>query len=297
MSWLRERWYGLLLVAYPPSYRQQRGAEIQATLADASQAETGPRLLALRQAASLVASGLRTRARLAAGGSAGRLWRSGLQLGVLLLLLSQVSADLGSQWAEALWGRSQHLLAPPDPVALLPFLAAVSLLRGRVRHALVLSTLTATVWLSPFGSGLGVVGPGPGLSAAGWPGATLYLLPVLLLGLLAWRQPSAPPRSWLWLLVPILAAVDAAATGYTVNAAGGMVTWLVVRVVLVGALVVVPLDPRPAIAATILLVPELAASLGVLGTPQPIVGFLVSGGLTLVLGAAGIWGTRRLART
>ena len=92
-------------------------------------------------------------------------------------------------------------------------------------------------------------------------------------------------------------AVDTAATGYTVNLAGGMVTWLVVRVVLVGALVVVPLDPRPAIAATILLVPELAASLGVLGTPQPIVGFLVPGALSLVLAAAAIWGTRRLART
>jgi hypothetical protein len=183
---------------------------------------------------------------------------------------------------------------PPDPVTLLPILATVSVLRGRLRHALVLSTLT--VWLSPFGSGLSV-GPGPGLSPGFWPGATLYLLPVLLLGLLALRQPSAPPRSWLWLLVPILAAVDAAATGYTVNSAGGMVTWLVVRVVLVGALVVVPLDPRPAIAATILLVPELAASLESLGTPQPIVGFLMSGALTMVLAAAAIWGTRRLART
>jgi hypothetical protein len=214
---------------------------------------------------------------------------------VLLLLLSEVSAALGNQWAELLWERSQHVLTTPDPLALLPILAAVSILRGHLRTALVLATLTTTVWVSPFGSGLSIE-PGFGLSPAFWPTSTLYLLPVLLLGLLAWKQPSAPPRSWLWLLVPILTAVDAAAAGYTVNSAGGMGTWLVVYVVLVGALMVVALDPRPAIAVTVLLAPQLVASLASLATPQPIVGFLSSGGLTLALLFAAIWGTRRQAR-
>jgi hypothetical protein len=286
---LRQRWYSLLLLAYPRAWRHERGGEIRTTLLEASQTHPGQRPPALREAASLLVGGLRTRARLAADGAAGRLWHSGLHLGALLLLLGQAAAALQVQWAELPWGHSQHTLYPPSPLALLPVLGAVSVLRGRGRVGLVLTALTAAVAFSPAATNIDP-------SGHSWGTAARYLLPVAIVGWLAWQRPPPRPRSWLWLLVPVLVAVDAAASGYVINDTGGRVTWLLLPALLVGALALVPVDPRPAIGATVLLAPQLARILGVpLAIQQPIGVLLWAGGILAFLLAA-IWGTRRLTR-
>ncbi|HEV8648660.1 MAG TPA: hypothetical protein VG276_04485 [Actinomycetes bacterium] len=287
----RQRWYRLLLLAYPRAWRHERGAELRTTLLEAAQTQPGRRPPALREAASLLVGGLRTRTRMAAAGSVGRLWHSGLHLGALLLLLSQAAAALHTQWAELAWARSQHTLYPPSPLALLPILGALSVLRGRLRVGLVLTALTAAVAFSPAATNINIGAP-PG----SWGTAAGYLLPIAIVGLLAWQRPPPQPRSWLWLLVPVLVALDATATGYVINDTGGQVTWLLLPALLLGALALAPVDPRPAIGATVFLAPQLAKILEVpLATRQPI-GVLLWAGGTLALLLAAIWGTRRLTR-
>ena len=70
---LRQRWYGLLLLAYPRAWRHEHGAEVPTTLLEASQTHPAQRPPAAKEAASLLAGGLRTRARLAAGGAVSEL--------------------------------------------------------------------------------------------------------------------------------------------------------------------------------------------------------------------------------
>ncbi len=290
---LRQRWYSLLLLAYPRAWRHERGAEIRTTLLEASQTQPRQRPPELRQAASLLMGGLRTRARMAAGGSARRLWQGGLQLGALLLLLiGQAAAALHMQWAELEWGRASHAIFPPNPLALLPILGAVSVLRGRVRSGLVLTAMTAAAAFSPVAGDIGAI-DGSSLAIA-----ARYLLPVAIVGPLAWRPPPRQPRSWLWLLVPVLMAVDAETSGAVFGGiGGGRVTWLLLPVLLAGVLMLVPADPRPAIAATVSLAPFLVGTLDLSRViRQPIIGVLLWGGGTLALLLAAIWGTRRLTR-
>jgi hypothetical protein len=287
MSLRHERWYSLLL-AYPRTYRHERGAEIRTTL-EASQTQPGWRPPALREAASLLVGGLRTRARLAASGSAGGLWHSGLRLGALLVLLGQATTALGMQWDELVWGRSQHAFYPARLLALLPVLAAVSVLRGRWRIGLVLTTLTAAVASSPAVTNLDP-------SGNSWSSAARHLVPVAIVGWLAWRRPPRQPRSWLWLLVPVLVAVDATTSGYLISDSGGQVTWLLLPALLVGALAFVLVDPRPAIGATVFLAPQLARILEVAPAARQPIAVLLWGGATLAFLVAAIWGTRRLAR-
>ncbi len=284
---LHQRWHSLLLLAYPRAWRRERGAEIRTTLLEASQTQSG-RLPALREAASLLVGGLRTRARTSAGGSAGRLWHGGLHLGALSLLLGQAAAALQMQWAELVWARSQHAFYLPSPLALLPLLGAVSVLRGRWRVGLVLTALTAATAFSPAVGDLDPWGDS-------WGTAVGYLLPVAIIGWLAWQRPPRQPRSWLWLLVPVLVALDSTVSGYAINGTGGQVTWLLLPALLVGALGLAPVDPRPAIGAAVFLAPQLARILETsLAIRQPI-GVLLWAGGTLALLLAAIWGTRRLA--
>jgi hypothetical protein len=289
---LHQRWYRLLLLAYPRAWRHEHGAEIRTTLLEASQTQPGQRPPEPRQAASLLMGGLRTRARMAAVGSAGRLWQGGLHLGALLLLLGQAAAALHMQWAQMAWGRADHASFPPNPLALLPILGAVSVLRGRWRSGLVLTALTAAAAFSPAAGDIGAI------DVSSWEMAARYLLPVAIVGLLAWRPPPRQPRSWLWLLVPVLMAVDAATSGAVFGGTGGgRVTWLLLPVLLAGVLLLVPADPRPAIAATVFLAPFLVATLDLSrAIRQPIIGVLLWGGGTLALLLAAVWGTRRLTR-
>jgi hypothetical protein len=91
------RRYRRLLRAFPPSVRAGRGEEILSTLADRS--PPGAKLPEPREAAALVVEGLRARARLAAEDGPGRVWAEGLQLGVLLLTLKNLTMLLD----QAVW--------------------------------------------------------------------------------------------------------------------------------------------------------------------------------------------------
>jgi hypothetical protein len=163
-----ERWYRRLLHAYPGPYRRAHGEEILATLLDA--ARPGQRLPDPRQAASLLAGGLRARAVLAGGGSIRRLWASGLWLGALLLVAENTASALLAQWQE---------LSRPSVLAILPILGFVALLGGWRRTGLVLVAATAAVAPSRLGVNIGV---GAYTGATWSPGLLArYLLPAAIL--------------------------------------------------------------------------------------------------------------------
>ncbi|MFF4778850.1 hypothetical protein [Microtetraspora fusca] len=119
-----ERRYRLLLLAYPPAYRAAHGAELVGVLLDcAAPDRTTPEL---REAAGLLAGGLRERVRHAARGSA---WRDGLHLGATAVMAVQLAAMLPYAGSIPLW-------------MVLSALALLAVVRGRVRLALPLVLLT-----------------------------------------------------------------------------------------------------------------------------------------------------------
>jgi hypothetical protein len=80
----RERRYQRLLRLYPRWYREERGAEMLATLMQA--AESGSARPARREIGALVLGALRTRVGANMTGSPGQLWLSALRVAVLLLV-------------------------------------------------------------------------------------------------------------------------------------------------------------------------------------------------------------------
>ena len=105
MSGRLRRRYERLLFTYPSAYRRAHGEEMLGTLLEAARPDQ--RFPALRESASLLLGGLRTRAQQAAMQSPRRLWADGLQLGVLLIVLVNLGHALqtrfrfrcGSPWS------------------------------------------------------------------------------------------------------------------------------------------------------------------------------------------------------
>lgn len=293
-----ERWYRRLLHAYPGPYRRAHGEEILTTLLDA--ARPGQRLPDPRQAASLLAGGLRARAVLAGGGSSRRLWASGLWLGALLLVAENAASALSAQWQE---------LSRPSVLAILPILGLVALLGGWRRTGLVLVAATAAVAPTPLGVTIGV---GAYTGAIWSPGLQArYLLPAAILTVLAWRSPAGKDRgSWWWLLLPVgLAAVPALVNASHPSPAllANPVLWqlisswpvsgLLALILPLAALALSRMDPRLPVAVSVYLSPLVASALGVAiawgGTPILAVA-VVWGGLTALLVTAAVLGSRRL---
>jgi hypothetical protein len=230
------RRYQRLLFTYPSGYRAAHGEEILSTLLEA--AAPTQRFPSWRESTSLLLGGLRMRARQAAKESPRRLWTDGLHLGVLLVVL----VNLGSapQMQFPLW---TALLA----------VGALAVLRGWGRTALAATAIGALAVARPFLPQVGLPWWLPGYGD--WSAVGRYVWPAVVLAVLAWPGVGRlRPRTWWWLLLPAAqAALALAEDPWSLVKAGAEVGLLLaVLVVAVGAL-----DPRPAIAAAVYLVPGL----------------------------------------
>jgi hypothetical protein len=271
---LRRR-YQRLLFTYPSGYRAAHGEEILSTLLEA--AAPTQRFPSWRESTSLLLGGLRMRARQAAKESPRRLWTDGLHLGVLLVVL----VNLGSapQLRFPLW-------------TALVAVGALAVLRGWGRTALAATAIGALAVARPFLPQVGLPWWLPGYGD--WSAVGRYLWPAVVLAVLAWPGVGRlRPRSWWWLLLPAAqAALALAEDPWSLVKAGAEVGLLLaVLVVAVGAL-----DPRPAIAAAVYLVPGLlyAAESIAEGAPSTLaLGYwMVLAVLTATLAAAA-WRIRR----
>lgn len=266
-----ERRYRRLLLAYPPQVRAASADEILTTLAESG---GDRRMPPAREAWSLLVEGLRARARLAAAEGPGRIWADGLQLGVLLLMFANLDVlVLGQAWWYLPW-------------TVLVAATVVAILRARPWVGLVLAVVAALAAARPLlpmrlPQGLFSWAPAYG----DWSTVARHLAPVLLLGLLSLpvlrRQLRA--RAWWWLLVPVAQVAVPVLVVVAARAAGGLglasigparlerlgeLGWTAARsapqAVLVAAalgLALVARDPRPAIAAIVLVAPGLAWAL------------------------------------
>ena len=237
MSGRLRRRYQRLLFTYPTDYRAAHGDEILSTLLEA--ARPTQRWPSRRESTSLLLGGLRLRARQAAKESPTRLWTDGLHLGVLLVVLVNLGHALQMQFP--LW------------IALVA-VGALAVLRGWGRTALAATAIAALAVARPLlPPHLGLPWWLPGYGD--WSAVGRYLWPAVVLAVLAWPGVARlRPRSWWWLLLPAAqAALPLTEQPWSLVKAGAeMGLLLAVLVVAVGAL-----DPRPAIAAAVYLVPGL----------------------------------------
>jgi hypothetical protein len=275
MSGRLRRRYQRLLLTYPTGYRAAHGDEIVSTLLEA--ARPTQRFPSWREATSLLLGGLRLRARQAAKQSPTRLWTDGLHLGVLLVVLVNL-------------GGAMELLLPPWTALLA--VGALAVLRGWGRTALAATAIAALAVARPLLPHIGLPWWLPGYGD--WSAVGRYVWPAVVLAVLAWPGVGRlRPRSWWWLLLPAAqAALPLAERPWSVVKAGAEVGLLLaVLVVAVGAL-----DPRPAIAAAVYLVPGLlyAAESIAEGAPSTLaLGYwMVLAVLTATLAAAA-WRIRR----
>jgi hypothetical protein len=275
MSGRLRRCYQRLLLTYPTGYRAAHGDEILSTLLEA--ARPTQRFPSWRESTSLLLGGLRMRARQAAKESPTRLWTDGLHLGVLLVVLVNLGQAL--QMRFPLW-------------IVVVAVGALAVLRGWGRTALAATAIAALAVARPLLPHVGLPWWLPGYGD--WSAVGRYLWPAVVLAVLTWPGGGRlRPRSWWWLLLPAAqAALPLAEDPWSLVKAGAEVGLLLaVLVVAVGAL-----DPRPAIAAAVYLVPGLfyAAESIEEGAPSTLaLGYwMVLAVLTATL-AAVAWRTRR----
>jgi hypothetical protein len=200
-----------------------------------------------------------------------------LHLGVLLVVLVNLGSAL--QQRLPLW-------------TALVAVGVLAVLRGWGRTALAATAIAALAVARPLLPHIGLPWWLPGYGD--WSAVGRYTWPAVVLAVLAWPGVGRlRPRSWWWLLLPAAqAALPLAERPWSVVKAGAEVSLLLaVLVVAVGAL-----DPRPAIAAAVYLVPGLlyAAESIAEGAPSTLaLGYwMVLAVLTATLAAAA-WRIRR----
>ncbi|MBE1487301.1 hypothetical protein [Plantactinospora soyae] len=225
----RERRYQRLLLLYPRWYREERGAEMLATLTQA--AESGSAPPARREIGALVLGALRTRVGANMTGSPGQLWLSALRVAVLLLVAYATASSVPPAG-----GGLAGLLANWDLFELgavtVGAFAVAALAQGRYRLGLVLAVAMVVLerwqglWI---GFGFLLRSDGVWLVLV----ATLLTLPLL-------RRPPAvgrQPLAWL-LAIPLtlvfLPTAFSASTYlhpiYLVAVGVGLLLWSVVDV-------------------------------------------------------------------
>ncbi|HEX4215070.1 MAG TPA: hypothetical protein VIA06_17255 [Candidatus Dormibacteraeota bacterium] len=313
--------YRRLFFTYPEEYRRAREAEMLATLLDA--AAPGQHLPGLREAAGLIAGGVRTRARIGPAGGPRAIWGQGLRLGAALAIASMAAvALLPLSYPGDLWSR---LL----PLALAA--TVVALLRWPGRYGLALVALDAlAAW--PHGSAALVAVNGFAVFVAvhgfaAWPQSPAILLTssglwwlvetavplALAAAAFAWH-PSAGPAGrplpgWVIALVLILpvglelslyrGAYDAmeAIVGARVPIS---LFVLVLPAAILGFLSLLLRSPIPALGATIYLISDLTCALTQdLALPPQVIynGPALALALGLIVASAGITAlSRRPAR-
>jgi hypothetical protein len=210
-----ERWYRVMLLGYPEQYRARHGGELLGTLMEAHPSR---RLPSLRESVSLLDAGVLTRLRTRLDKVPA--WADGLQLGLLLLALTQAGSLLGDLFT------AHHR---PDRAILLPasLLVVVAVLLGRMGIAAVVALIPAalaTYQTLQLGIGTAyLVGGFPfrtfelSSNIFAWQGAggsQFWLITVgsVVLAVRGRTRGPLPRRSWWWLTVPLL---EGAFYGYT----------------------------------------------------------------------------------
>ncbi|WP_406319456.1 hypothetical protein OHA77_19430 [Streptosporangium sp. NBC_01639] len=245
-----ERRYRRLLLAYPRGYRSAYGDELIGLLLDT--AEPGSSLPSPKEAAGLVAGGLRARVTQATRGPA---WVDGLHLGTTVLTVANLAVLVPFARSLPLW-------------VALSALAVLAVLRGWVRLALPLVLLTglkagalATAALLLDHTLLPVLPDFLGAHALYSTGGLYsavagHVLAFAGLLALAARQRPVRARSWWWLAtLPAIAAADPAWLGRA-DGASPPGTRVAAEIVLLGLAVWaghLARDPRWALASAIYL--------------------------------------------
>jgi hypothetical protein len=218
-----ERRYRRLLWCYPAGYRRARASEMLDTLL--AVAAPGQRWPAGREWRALLLGGLRARTGADRQRSGAEVWKGGVRLGVLFLLVHAAAGMLSETgWAVTGWLGGQPVFGWElgYPVTLLLAAGAlVAVAAGRMVPGLVLTVAAAAAqhwayssWHDGFGSWPWAIG---WAGSMGWSGVTepplgtllmnrtwqLLLAAVLIVPLLRWR-PAATARPWWWLVaVPV----------------------------------------------------------------------------------------------
>ncbi len=283
-----ERRYRSLLRIFPAAYRADHEDEIVSTLAGVSREDQ--RWPSGREARALLAAGIRLRALAAGGGSPNGLALDGLHLGAVLLVAGNAVGAVFAAYA----GNSDRWHVA---LGLAWVFAFATLVRGgRILPVAAAATAAAlAVWLS-----YDALVAQPAQWFAWAQVAAGALLPAALIAVLARRGPL-PGRSPLLLLVP--AVPYALAMGIVVSPFFLTSTLFAMLVVVSGiALLALPLDPRPAIAVAVFLVPTI--SLLIAGAAQNVALWVepswtwpsVWALICVTLATSGVRASRRVAR-
>jgi len=283
-----ERRYRWLLRIYPDAYRADHEDEIMSTLAEVSREDQ--RWPSGREARALLAAGIRLRALTAGGGSPTGLVVDGLHLGSVLLVAGNAVGAVFAAYA----GNSDRWHVA---LGLAWVFAFATLVRGGwiLPVAAAAAAAALAVWLS-----YDALVAQPAQWFAWAQVAAGALLPAVLIAVLAHRRPL-PGRSPLLLLVP--AVPYALAMGIVVSPFFLTSTLFAVLVVVSGiALLALPLDPRPAIAVAVFLVPTI--SLLIAGAAQNVALWVepswtwpsVWALICVTLATSGVRASRRVAR-
>jgi hypothetical protein len=257
-----ERTYRLALRAYPAAYRDARGAEILATLAEMQGARRRPEV---RQVRALLAGGIRAREAVTTGGTTAGMWAEGCRLAAFVLLLLAALRGMYVVATDIWFARfgMAHTFTPAPAMStaalmrstaavLFPWLAAAALCRGRTTLAIAGPVLGFGLFLSGSMAGLGA-GGGFVLSIQ-LAEAILLAAPIGLL-LVARGGPSRPSSRYspAWLLVPVLlAALEL--DGYYAST----ITFAPFAALVFGWFIAARLSPHLAVAAFAVLVPVIA---------------------------------------
>lgn len=279
-----ERRCRLLLRAYPPDYREDRGEEIVDTLLQATpDGRTWP---LPRDVRAIVAGGLRARTALHRERTTSANLRAAAIVGVSAYLSTTTAWYLKRASAAARAGVSRHSLPPhiweyAGPIWLAPALIALTVILACTCRRRVLSATAAIP--------MAVV-----CLARYWPAkefgdrATLLLCLALLVVLAGGEE--SPGGQWLLLFAAV-----------TMPAALGRlsISTLLVLILAVASVVWIAIDARPAVAtAAFLLLWWLAFTLDDSGlSPARIVDVLPVGAIAATIAAPAVWRLRRQSAT
>ncbi|MFG1916896.1 hypothetical protein [Micromonospora sp. NPDC048898] len=264
-----ERRYRWLLRAYPRAYRQYRADEMLETLL--GEGETDRRHLSLRESVALVVAGLRVRTGVDQLCSRAALLHSALRLTALSLLVSGIALAAKPVVVQLLlpglpFDLSVFAGSLATPGLLLLALAAAAWARYRLAFALTVGAFGAKIWFSGWYADPEMAGEAQALGlqavlhlAMHLPTWACLLAVLTMVPLLRGRQPRGT-RPWAWLVGAAIIV-----TVLTPNPLNGWEDPLTLPVIaaggLVAALVGAALDVRMSIAASVLLLVPILATL------------------------------------
>jgi len=271
-----ERRYRRWMVAYPAEYRREHESEILGTLLQA--AGPGRDRPSLREGVALLAGGLRTRARLAAV-SPWRLWADGLRLGALLSLVLAVGRELNVSLGPLVFPGRSGVAGEVDLVHLKCAVLAIGLVAiVRARYEIGLAAIAGFLVIGAIalrGTGF----PTPLVGVSWWLLAAVVAALAWHPRLRAFRRPGSARPALLalggaGLVAASSLAMDASAMYRFVPVLPFAVVppQVMLPVATLLVLAVVGADPRPALAAAVYVLAQVAG-LAQLGFSIPLVGF------------------------